>query len=90
MVAIARLLLDHQTTTLLLADPLVAIEIWERFEPKLWLSGALKGTRDGTVTWNRSDLQLSSPPMISTVIRVVAVLICARVDWITLGARRRG
>jgi hypothetical protein len=35
MVAIARLLLDHQTTTLLLADPLVAIENRKKISAKL-------------------------------------------------------
>jgi hypothetical protein len=35
MDAIASLLLDHQTTTLLLADPLVAIEIGRKLAPNL-------------------------------------------------------
>jgi hypothetical protein len=35
MVAIASLLLDHQTTTLLLADPLVAIENRKKISAKL-------------------------------------------------------
>jgi hypothetical protein len=41
MVAIARLLLDHQTTTLLLADPLVAIENRKKISAKLAQSGTL-------------------------------------------------
>jgi hypothetical protein len=35
MVSITRLLLDHQTTTLLLADPLVAIENQQKISAKL-------------------------------------------------------
>jgi hypothetical protein len=49
MIAIARLLLDHQTTTLLLVDQLVAIENGERFDPKPWLPCALK--KSSRVQW---------------------------------------
>jgi hypothetical protein len=58
MIAIARLLLDHQTTTLLLVDQLVAIENWERFDPKPWLSGALK--KNSMVQW-RDQVASSAP-----------------------------
>jgi hypothetical protein len=58
MVAITRLLLDHQTTTLLLANQLVAIEYWERFDPKPWLWGALK--KNLMVQW-RDQVASSAP-----------------------------
>jgi hypothetical protein len=58
MVAITRLLLYHQTTTLLLANQLAAIEYWERFGPKPWLSGALK--KNSMVQW-RDQVASSAP-----------------------------
>jgi hypothetical protein len=43
MGVIAELLLDHQTTTLSLVDPLVAIENQKNIWVKLALSGRLNG-----------------------------------------------
>jgi hypothetical protein len=50
MDAIARLLLDHQATTLLLADPLVAIGNRKKISAKLARSVQLNAIRHGTVT----------------------------------------
>jgi hypothetical protein len=62
MIAIAILLLDHLTTTLLRVDQLVAIENWERFDPKSWLSGALKNIAM-VQYWRRSTASRSPSPV---------------------------
>jgi hypothetical protein len=78
MGVIAELLLDHQTTTLSLVDPLVAIENQKNIWVKLALSGRLNGHFPWYSDWTWSDHQLNTPPMISATIR-------ARIDQITIG-----
>jgi hypothetical protein len=59
MVAIARLLLDHQTTTLLLANPLVAIENRKKISAKLARSVQLNKEvpRYSALKWIRPPAQ---------------------------------
>jgi hypothetical protein len=80
MAAIARLLLDHQATTLLLADPLVAIENRKKISAKLARSVQLNAIRHGTVTewiWLPARLARRRRPPCAKI--HVAVVI--RVHW---------
>jgi hypothetical protein len=80
MDAIARLLLDHQTTTLLLADPLVAIENRKKISAKLARSVQLNAIRHGTVTeriWLPAWLARRRRPLCAKI-HAAAVI---RVHW---------
>ena len=75
MDAIARLLFDHQATTLFLADPLVDIENRKKISAKLARSVQLNAIRHGTVTdrIGSAAAKKSSPPVTLAVIHANTV-----------------
>jgi hypothetical protein len=62
------------------------MKIGEKNQPKDWLSGALIGARDGTVSQTdqtASAVNFTADDRSSAVIRVTSVRIRARGRWIT-------
>jgi hypothetical protein len=83
MDAIARFLLDHQTTTLLLADPLVAIENRKKICAKLARSVQLNAIRHGTVTeriWLPARLARRRRPPCAKIHAAAVIRVHRRLD----------